>query len=74
MQRIFPYLRRVIDQMQRNHEEADLKIIGELFKKRVWLIVLVTLLCVGAAGVVSYILLPPVYEARTVVMLTQDNR
>ncbi len=57
--------------MQRNHEEADLKIIGELFKKRVWLIVLVTLLCVGAAGVVSYILLPPVYEARTVVMLTQ---
>lgn len=57
--------------MQRDREEADLKVFGKLIKKRLWLIVLVTLLCVGAAGVVSYILLPPVYEAGTVVMLTQ---
>ncbi|MFX4263294.1 YveK family protein [Pelotomaculum propionicicum] len=57
--------------MQRDYEEADLKVFGKLLKKRLWLIVLVTLLCVGAAGVVSYILLPPVYEAGTVVLLTQ---
>lgn len=57
--------------MQGDHEEADLKVFGKLLKKRLWLIVLVTLLCVGAAGVASYMLLPPVYESRTVVMLTQ---
>ncbi len=57
--------------MQRDCEEVDLKVFAGLLKKRLWLIVLVTVLCVGAAGVVSYILLPPVYEARTFVMLTQ---
>lgn len=57
--------------MQRDYEEVDLKVLGGVLKKRLGLIVLVTLLFVGTAGVVSYILLPSVYEARTVVMLTQ---
>jgi capsular polysaccharide biosynthesis protein len=49
----------------------DLREILNVLKKRCKLIIVMTILCGSAAGLVSYFILPPVYQAETLLMVTQ---
>lgn len=51
--------------------EIDLREIISLLKKRIKLIIAGTLLCAITAGLISYFVLPPVYQAKTLLMVTQ---
>lgn len=56
-----------------NTEEQylDLRAVIQQLKRRRFLIVLITLLAVLASGVVSFFILAPVYQAKTVLLVTQ---
>lgn len=56
-----------------NTEEQylDLRVIIQLLKKHRALIALITLLSVLVSGIFSYIILSPVYQAKTVLLVTQ---
>lgn len=49
--------------------ELNLQKIMHIIRKRLWFIVLVTMLAVGAGGVISYFILEPVYRASTTVIV-----
>lgn len=51
--------------------EIDLRQILSVLKKWYKLIIIMTLLCVATAGIVSYFVLSPVYQASTLLMVTQ---
>lgn len=52
-------------------QEIDLRVYIQILKKRSALIVIITLLAVLASAVVSFFILQPVYEAKTVLLVTQ---
>lgn len=51
--------------------EIDLRHLLKVFKKWNKLIILGTLLCAFSAGLLSFFVIPPVYEAETLLMVTQ---
>lgn len=53
--------------------EIDLKEIFLILKKRLWLIILITLLTVILTAIISYYFLTPVYEASTELLVNQSE-
>jgi len=51
--------------------EIDLREIIKVLKKRSKLIIAGTLLCALTAGLISFFILPPIYQAQTLLMVTQ---
>lgn len=51
--------------------EIDLRHLLKVFKKWNKLIILGTLLCAFSVGILSFFVIPPVYEAETLLMVTQ---
>ena len=51
--------------------EIDLRELIKIFKKWSKLIIVMTLLCAFAAGLLSYFVMSPVYQAKTLLMVTQ---
>jgi len=49
----------------------DLRVLINVLKKRFWVIALLTALAVTASGLLSYFVMTPVYEAKTVLLVTQ---
>jgi capsular polysaccharide biosynthesis protein len=49
--------------------EIDLMEYIHIIRRRLWLIILVTILAVAASGVISFFVLDPVYQASTTVMV-----
>lgn len=54
-------------------EELDLKDIMRIIRKRIWWIVLIVILGTTAAGIISYTLLTPVYQASTKLIVNQSD-
>lgn len=54
-----------------DEQEIDLRAYIQLLKKRRAMIILITLLAVLASGILSFFVLEPVYEAKTVLLVTQ---
>ncbi|KPB05748.1 YveK family protein [Bacillus sp. CHD6a] len=52
-------------------ETISLKELFQTIKKRLWLIVLLTVLATTASGVVSYFLLTPIYQSSTQLLVNQ---
>lgn len=52
-------------------EELDLRDVVKVIRKRLWWILLIVVLCTTAAGVISYTMLKPVYEASTKLIVNQ---
>lgn len=55
-------------------ETISLKELFQTIKKRLWLIVLLTVLATTASGVVSYFLLTPIYQSSTQLLVNQSNQ
>lgn len=53
-------------------ETISLHEIFETLKKRIVMIVLITVLAVGASGAVSYLMLTPIYQASTQILVSQQ--
>ncbi|TWI59921.1 YveK family protein [Halalkalibacter nanhaiisediminis] len=53
-------------------ETISLREIVDTLKKRIVMIVLITLLAVGASGAVSYLMLTPIYQASTQILVSQQ--
>jgi capsular polysaccharide biosynthesis protein len=58
-------------QAETNEQGIDLRLYLEMLKKRRAMIVMITLLAVLVSGSYSFFVLKPVYEAKTVLMVTQ---
>ena len=58
-------------QVNPEEQEIDLRVYLEIIKKRRNLIGAITLLAVLASALISFVILKPVYEARTVLLVTQ---
>ncbi|MBU8686475.1 capsular biosynthesis protein [Priestia megaterium] len=52
-------------------ETMDLKHFFKVIKKRLWLLILFTILAATAGSIVSFFMLTPVYEARTQILVNQ---
>ena len=52
-------------------ETISLKEIFEVLKKRLMLILLITLIATATSGVVSYFLLTPIYQTSTQILVNQ---
>lgn len=50
-------------------EEIDLRELFLILKKRLWIIVIVTVLCTAASGLISYYILEPEYRTYTTLMI-----
>ena len=59
--------------MESREAELDLKEIMHIIRKRLWFIVLVTILAVGAGGVVSLFVLEPVYRASATIIVGKPS-
>ena len=49
--------------------ELDLKELIYIIRRRLWFIILITVLAIGASAVISYFVLEPVYKASTIIMV-----
>jgi capsular polysaccharide biosynthesis protein len=58
-------------QAETNEQGVDLRLLLEMLKNRRSMIVMITLLAVFAGVILSFLVLKPVYEAKTVLMVTQ---
>lgn len=66
-----------MEENNRNFEpemEIDIKELIEKVLNHKWLIISITFLFVLTAGILSFFVLPPVYEAGTTIMVTQGDR
>lgn len=54
-------------------EELDLKDILRVIRKRIWWIILIVAVCTAAAGIISYTMMKPVYEASTKLIVNQSE-
>ncbi|TVY10389.1 YveK family protein [Paenibacillus cremeus] len=53
--------------------ELDLRDYIKIIRKRIWLILIFTLVCTLTTGIVSYFFLRPVYEASTKLIVNKSN-
>lgn len=49
--------------------ELDLREMIYIIRRRLWFIILVTILAVGSSGVISFFVLEPIYKASTTIMV-----
>lgn len=54
-------------------ETISLKEIFETLKKRIWMIIAVTLLATIASGLISYMMLTPIYEGKTQIIVQSKS-
>lgn len=54
-------------------ETISLKELFQTIKKRLWLIVLITVIATTTSGVVSYFLLTPIYQSSTQLLVNQSK-
>lgn len=52
----------------------DLREIFQIIKKKLWIIILITILSVAASGVVSYYVLTPSYEANATIIIGNSSK
>lgn len=57
-----------------SNEEIDLRRIFEVLNRWRWLITLLTIMAVLTAGILSFFVLPPVYEAQTTLLVVQGEK
>lgn len=53
-------------------ETISLREIFETLKKRIVMIILITVCAVGASGIISYVVLTPIYQATTQILVSQQ--
>ncbi|GFN23700.1 GumC family protein [Thermanaeromonas sp. C210] len=56
-----------------DYEEIDLRRYLGILVKWKWLVAAVTVLAVATTGILSFFVLPPVYEARALLLVTQEE-
>ncbi|MGM7702975.1 YveK family protein [Pseudalkalibacillus sp. Hm43] len=54
-------------------ETISLKEIFATLQKRIWMIILVTVIAMGMSGVISYFFLTPIYQSSTQILVNQSN-
>lgn len=54
-----------------NEQVIDLRVLINILKKHFWFIALIALIAVTASGLLSYLMMKPVYVAKTVLLVTQ---
>lgn len=54
-------------------ETFSLQEIAKIIKKRLWLIIILTVTSIGIAAGISYYVLTPVYQAQTQILVNQNN-
>jgi capsular polysaccharide biosynthesis protein len=57
----------------REHDELELRELIRIIRKRLWLIVLVTIIATVTSGLVSFFILTPVYQASTEILVNQTQ-
>jgi len=65
-----------MQEFERNNEEfetIDLRDIIDVLLHWKWMIILLTITCIVTAGILSFFVLPPVYEAKTILLVTQGD-
>lgn len=55
----------------REHEEIDLRELLQIIRKRLWLIVLITIIATVASGIISSYMLTPKYQATIQILVNQ---
>ena len=53
--------------------ELDLRELIQIIQRRLWFIVLATILAVGVGGIISFFILEPVYKASTTIMVGKPS-
>lgn len=56
-----------------SEQEIDLRQYLQILIKWRWVIVLITLVSIGTAGVLSFLVIPPVYEAKATLLVTHGT-
>lgn len=59
--------------MEQSMEEIDLRKLVDVLVRWKWMIVLITLTTILVAGILSFFVLPPVYEAQTTLLVVQGE-
>ncbi|MFY9593944.1 MAG: Wzz/FepE/Etk N-terminal domain-containing protein, partial [Caldicoprobacterales bacterium] len=54
-------------------ETMDLREILQIIYKRLWFIILVTLVCIISSGIISFFVLDSIYEASTTLMVSKTR-
>ena len=54
-------------------ETMDLREILQIILKRLWIIILVTLVCIVSSGIISYFVLDNIFEASTTLMVSKTR-
>lgn len=57
-----------------SEDEIDLRRIFEVLARWRWLIALLTIMAVLTAGILSFFILPPIYEAQTTLLVVQGEK
>lgn len=57
----------------REHDELDIRELIQIIRKRLWLIVLVTIIATATSGAVSFFILTPEYQASTEILVNQTE-
>lgn len=59
--------------METRDYEIDLRKYFQIIRKRMWIIVLITVISIAVSGIVSFYVLEPVYEAFTTLIVSKSN-
>lgn len=54
-------------------ESLSLKEIAKILKKRLWLIIIFTVISIGISAGISFYSLPPIYQAQTQILVNQNS-
>ena len=54
-------------------ETLSLQEIAKILKKRIWLIILLTIISIGISAGISFYALTPIYQAQTQILVNQNN-
>lgn len=63
-------LSNLLENQEEGENTVNFKDIWKMFKKKLWLVILLTVLFAGISGAISKFLLPPVYTSSSTVFLT----
>lgn len=55
------------------NESINLKDIAKIIKKRLWLIIILTVISIGISAGISYYALTPIYQAQSQILVNQKN-
>lgn len=63
----------MLENMANDEMEIDLRTLFYIIKKKIWLIILITLIATVISGLISFYLLIPVYEASTELLVNKSE-